>query len=131
MKLVLASVLSLSFLGAGSAAAETVASRHIYMIDGDTMDIAGQRYRLVGYDTPETYRAQCDFEKAWGDAATARARQLIHEAGAVEITVLPGRDRYGRGLATVSVQGRDLGSILIEENLARPYDGGQRQGWCG
>ena len=114
-----------------SAFAETIPSGAIYMIDGDTADINGKRYRLVGYDTPETYRAECDFERAWGNQATERARQLIGEAGAIELVVLPGEDRYGRGLARIMINGADLGRILISENLARPYDGGRRAGWCG
>jgi len=27
--------------------------------------------------------------------------------------------------------GRDLAATLINANLARAYDGGPRQGWCG
>ena len=110
--------------------AETIRSDAIYMIDGDTADIDGVRYRLVGYDTPETYQAQCDVEKAWGNQATARARELITGAGAVDVIVLPGKDRYGRGLARMFIGNQNLGDILIAENLARAYDGGQRAGWC-
>lgn len=112
------------------AAAETIPSHAIYMIDGDTAEIDGIRYRLVGYDTPETYQAQCEFERTWGNQATSRARQLVAAAGAINLSVLPGKDRYGRGLARISVSGTDLGDILIAENLARPYDGGRRAGWC-
>ena len=110
--------------------AETIRSDTIYMIDGDTAEIGGKRYRLVGYDTPETYQAKCDFERAWGNQAAARARQLMTEAEAVELIVLPGVDRYGRGLARMFIGNQDIGDILIAENLARPYDGGQRAGWC-
>lgn len=110
--------------------AETIRSDAIYMVDGDTAEIDGVRYRLIGYDTPETYQAQCDFEMAWGNQASARARELIASAGAVDLFVQPGKDRYGRGLARIFISGRDLGDILIAENLARAYDGGQRAGWC-
>ena len=120
------------FLSSASspAFAETIPSRSIYMIDGDTADIDGRRYRLVGYDTPETYRAECDFERAWGNQATERARQLIQWAGTVELIVLPGEDRYGRGLARIMINGHDLGQVLMSENLTRPYDGGRGAGWC-
>jgi endonuclease YncB( thermonuclease family) len=40
-------------------------------------------------------------------------------------------DRYGRTLASVTVNGRDVGEILIGEGLARPYQGGRRGSWCG
>ncbi|OBY26820.1 hypothetical protein A9D60_17370 [Leisingera sp. JC1] len=103
----------------------------MYLIDGDTADVGNDRFRLVGYDTPETYKPRCRYEKALGDEATRRARQLVREAGTVEFIVLPGRDKYGRGLARIFLHGHDLGSILISEGLARPYRGGRRQSWCG
>lgn len=39
---------------------EVVRSSDIYVIDGD---VDGQRYRLVGYDTPETYRSNPENSK--------------------------------------------------------------------
>jgi endonuclease YncB( thermonuclease family) len=39
-------------------------------------------------------------------------------------------DRYGRLLAYLSVNGRDLSRSLIENNLGRQYEGGKRKGWC-
>ena len=113
-----------------AVAAEQVAARHIYAVDGDTIDIGTQRFRLVGFDTPETYQARCSYEKALGDLATARLRQLVAEAGVVDVVVLPGLDRYGRGLARLYVGGTDVKDILIAEGLARPYNGGRRSGWC-
>lgn len=55
----------------GSASAEPFPSREIYMVDGDTAKVAGHNYRLVGYDTPETWRPKCEYERALGQAATA------------------------------------------------------------
>ena len=120
----------LFILSASFALAAPVSSGDIYMIDGDTADIGGQRFRLVGYDTPETYKPKCGYEKALGTEATKRARQLVDQAGRVEVVVLPGRDKYGRGLARFYVAGVDLGEILISEGLARSYNGGRRSSWC-
>ncbi|PAP96113.1 thermonuclease family protein [Mesorhizobium wenxiniae] len=39
------------------------------------------------------------------------------------------KDRYGRTLATIEVDGRDVGDILIGEGLARPWTG-KRRPWC-
>lgn len=114
----------------GPLSAEQIAARHVYAIDGDTIDIGGQRFRLVGFDTPETYRASCDYERALGDLATSRLREIILSAGVVDVVVLPGLDRYGRGLARLEIRSRDVGKILIAEGLARPYSGGRRAGWC-
>ena len=68
-------------------------------------------------------------KKPQGAAATRRARQRALEAGTVDFVILPGRDKYGRGLARVFLHGQDLGSILITEGLARPYAGGRRKSW--
>lgn len=125
----LAGLLTAVVLAVG-ASAEQIASRHIYAVDGDTIDIGNQRFRLVGFDTPETYRARCSYEKALGDMATARLREMIRNAGIVDVVVLPGRDRYGRGLARLFVAGSDVRDLLISEGLARPYNGGRRSSWC-
>lgn len=52
------------------------------------------------------------------------------------MTVRPGdpdsgrvKDRYGRTLATIEVNGRDVGKIMIAEGLARPWTG-KRRSWC-
>ena len=110
--------------------AETVAASQIYVIDGDTIDISGDRIRLVGFDTPETYRSQCTYEKKLGDLATARVRELLAGPALIELVLLPGRDRYDRLLGRLIVNGIDVGDTLIAEGLARAYDGGRRQGWC-
>jgi endonuclease YncB( thermonuclease family) len=112
------------------AAAELVAASLIYVIDGDTIDAKGDRFRLVGFDTPETYRPQCDYELALGRAATSRLRNLLEDAQRVDLVVLPGRDRYDRGLARLIVQQVDVADTLVSEGLARRYNGGKRSGWC-
>ena len=52
------------------------------------------------------------------------------------VTVHPGdldsgrlKDRYSRTLATIKVDGRDVGKIMIAEGLARPWTG-KRRPWC-
>ncbi|MEP3921139.1 MULTISPECIES: thermonuclease family protein [Paracoccaceae] len=113
-----------------TTATETVNPRSLSVVDGDTVRRAGETIRLVGYDTPETYRAECDSERARGDEATARLRELIGSENSVDLTILPGRDRHGRLLGRLSVGGDDVGDILISEGLARAYRGGQRDDWC-
>lgn len=127
----LSCIASLALLGCGDiAGADTIRPETVYVIDGDTIDVSGERYRLAGFDTPETYHAQCDYELALGREATSRLRELVASGQHLEVMVLPGRDRYGRGLARLFVGGLDVGPILISERLARQYDGGRREGWC-
>jgi endonuclease YncB( thermonuclease family) len=110
--------------------AELIAASSIYVVDGDTIDVQGDRFRLVGFDTPETYRPKCDFELALGRAATSRLWDLLGGVQRVDLIVLPGRDKYDRGLARLIVQQVDVADTLVSERLARPYDGGKRSGWC-
>lgn len=116
---------------AGQAQAENINPSEIYVVDGDTIRIAGDSWRLVGLDTAETYEPRCDYELALGQAATARLRGLVASGRGVEIIRLPGRDRFDRGLARLFIGGENIADILIREGLARPYDGGRRLGWCG
>lgn len=102
----------------------------ITVIDGDTIEWRGQRVRLLGYDTPEIGQAKCADERQLGEAAKWRLEFLIWGGGA-EVTLSGRRDRYGRELGRLIVRGRDVADILIREGLARAYDGGRRQSWCG
>lgn len=94
------------------------------------MRLAGETIRLVGFDTPETYRAQCNAERARGDAATERLRELLARASSARLAYLPRRDQYGRDLAQLMLDGQDVADVMVGEGLARRYSGGQRQSWC-
>ncbi|CTQ34444.1 thermonuclease family protein [Jannaschia rubra] len=126
----LALVVLASCLFAGSLGAEPVAPSMVRVVDGDTIDVRGERYRLVGFDTPETWKPRCDYERALGETAAARLTDLIDSGRVVDLIVLPGRDRYDRGLARLFIGGSDVKDVLIGEGLARAYDGGRRTGWC-
>ena len=111
-------------------AVDRVIPNHLTVVDGDTVNLAGQSIRLVGFDTPETYRAQCASERSLGDAASARLRDLLAGASSAELVYLPRRDQYGRDLARLMLDGRDVADIMVGEGLARRYTGGHRQSWC-
>lgn len=101
------------------------------MSDGDsgrcvTADSERHRVRLAGIDAgevaPFTRCRQrpnvwaCSAQaRSTAARATARARQLA--ANGARCTV-QSRDRYQRIVATCTVNGRDLGSILVREGLA-------------
>jgi endonuclease YncB( thermonuclease family) len=106
-----------------------VAQQRAEVIDGDTIRAGGRTVRLVGIDAPELHGA-CPAETALARRARDRLAQLL--AGRAWLTP-QGRDRYGRLLAVVRDEaGRDVAQILIDEGLARPYDGrGPRGSWCG
>lgn len=107
-----------------------IASDKITVIDGDTIRIGDNRYRLTGFDTPETYFAKCESERERGNNATRRLKRIIQSESDVVLIVDGQRDRYDRYLARLEVAGQDVGPILIAAGLARPYHGGKRGMWC-
>ena len=124
-------VVAVATILATAAGAERFDPAAIRVIDGDTIELRGQSVRLVGFDTPETWKPGCEYERALGELAANRLAELIGSGAAIEVMLRPVRDRYNRGLGRLLVGNRDVGEILTAEGLARPYEGGRRSGWCG
>jgi len=99
------------------------------VIDGDTFRLDGQSIRIADIDTPETRDYGCAAEKALGDRATKRMRQLLN-AGPFELEPYDhDEDQYGRKLRIATRDGQSLGQVLVAEGLARTWDGA-RHPWC-
>jgi endonuclease YncB( thermonuclease family) len=99
------------------------------VVDGDTIWLGGEKIRVADIDAPETHPARCAEEQALGDRATQRLRQLLNNGAVSLATIDRDRDRYGRKLRIVLVDGRSVGDRLVDEGLARWYAGGRRP-WC-
>jgi micrococcal nuclease len=106
----------------------TVRGQRLYVIDGDTFDLNGERIRVAGIDAPETHPARCPREAALGTAATQKLAELLR-GRPLWISGLK-TDHWGRAVAVVRVNGQDVADAMIGSGLARNYDGKQRQGWC-
>lgn len=100
-------------------------------IDGDTFVCFGERIRLENIDAPELH-ARCSREMDAAQAAKLFAQTALDGATLIEVLVHQRRprDRYGRTLAHVRVDGADLGQLLIDAGLARSYHGERRTSWC-
>ena len=104
------------------------------VVDGDTIRASGQDWRLLGFNTPEL-RGACKDESELGAKARDRLVHLLNRATsirrAVPIDKEP-KDRYGRELVRLYIDGVDLAVILIREGLAVDYEGGKRDSaiWC-
>jgi len=86
-------------------------SQPIHTIDGDTIRMGRERIRLRGIDTPE-------LNEPGGDAARQRLEQLLKEG---PIRIVPhGQDVYGRTVADVFVDGRNVAEVLKQEGYAKP-----------
>lgn len=104
----------------------------IRVVDGDTVDRWFLRFRLAGFDAPEIRKAKCPEERAAGRAAAQRLRELLSAASSVRLAPTQWRlDTWGRVVARLEVDGRDVATLMIAEGHARPYDGrSKRAGWC-
>lgn len=99
------------------------------VVDGDTFWFRRQKIRIADIDTPELSEPRCEAERVKAEAAKQRLLTLLNE-GRFSI-FMGGRDTdsYGRKLRTVIRQGRSIGATLVEEGLARTWEG-RRQPWC-
>lgn len=92
------------------------------VIDGDTIEIHGQKFRLFGIDAPETKQLCNDASgKSYrcGQVAANALSKLI--SGQSIVCTKKGRDRYNRIVATCFVNGLDLGAHLVTKGLAVAY----------
>src|SRR5689334_8193814 len=94
------------------------------VIDGDTLRQGGERYRVENIDAPERgRRAQCPEERALAEASRAYLGAWVLDARRIEAQPTGRRDRYGRVVARIRIDGVDLGERLIARGLAQPWRG--------
>ena len=99
------------------------AARPARVVDGDSLEIGGQRIRLFGIDAPEG-RQHCrntqGQDYACGREGAARALDALIGGRSVTCTRLD-HDRYEREVAACTVEGRDLGEAMVRSGHARDY----------
>ncbi len=131
-------ILSLIISPTVSYAQDIIVSRVVSVYDADTFrvdiegwpDIVGKNMpiRVKGVDAPEI-RGKCASEKRDAKVARDFTRSLLESGARVELKNLK-RGKYFRFLADVYIDDVLLSDRLILGGLARPYDGGRRDGWC-
>jgi len=91
------------------------------VIDGDTVEIAGQRIRFNGIDAPES-RQHCDDAKGFDYPCGRRAAQALDKFLAASRPLhcsFVDRDRYGRLVGNCDrADGRSVQKWLVEQGLA-------------
>ena len=113
----------------------------IKVIDGDTVDVdidlgfgvvlTDERVRIMGIDTPES-RTRDKVEKVFGLASKKRLKELLGKTAILKTQINKnGEDmkgKFGRILGDfVSVDGRMVTDILVEEGHAVAYFGGSKE----
>ena len=96
---------------------ESAAWSLVKVVDGDTIDVQDntnlvQRVRLVGIDTAE--RGECGFS----ESSTALAQLVGSSTFDLVLADTDDKDRYGRLLRYVDVEGLDLGLELIKDGYS-------------
>ena len=92
------------------------------VVDGDTLAIAGDKYRLSGIDAPESKQTCGDTRAPWacGTAAAEALRGKV-KGGQVQCR-REDRDRYGRFVATCYLaDGTDLNAWMVAQGWAMAY----------
>lgn len=110
-----------------------------YHFDGDTFSAGVMldtdveitvRVRLINIDTPEI-NGKCTAEKVMAQSARDLLATIIPRGTVVDLQNIKDDKYLGRINANVILpDGRDVGQIIIDSGLARPYSGGKRQPWC-
>ena len=110
---------SLSRTGAPASETDPPVAAQIRVIDADTVELDGTRWRLAGIDAPEA-RQTC---RAWGrtwECGAAASEALMSRASGMGCSG-SGADRYGRVIGVCSAGGEDLNAWLVDERWALAY----------
>jgi len=90
--------------------------------------------RVEGIDAPEI-RGKCQKEKDLAYEARDMVRGLFENAQTITLTIDDNpkevRGKYFRIVGRLKADGVDISDLLIQKNLAVPYDGGTKvKDWC-
>ena len=104
----------------GAANAEELRGK-ASVIDGDTIEIRGERIRLHAIDSPEGRQRCTKGGKEWR-CGTEAARALDAFIDGTTVSCEPrDRDRYGRIVAVCRVRKTDLGEWMVRQGWALAY----------
>jgi len=130
----IALLLGISVFAAGPTSYEL---KNVRVIDGDTIEadvvlglgvvLVNQSIRLNNIDAPEIHSTN-PVEKAAGLAVKQYVNKRLTSAKSVEI-IAPSRDKYGRILGIITVDGASLGSELLNKEYVRVYHGEAKTPW--
>ncbi|MCL1039469.1 thermonuclease family protein [Shewanella submarina] len=113
-------------------------SQVVSIYDGDSITVnvdewppfLGEKItvRVKGIDTPEL-RGKCDMEIQQARMAKQFTVSKVRNANIITLSGIE-RGKYFRVIADVSLDGVDLGDLLLNAGLAIPYNGEKKPDWC-
>ena len=118
---VVSSIAVLAACGGGGgneppAVTETPPAGEVRVIDADTVDVDGVRYRLFGIDAPEAEQTCRAWGRTW-DCGAAATEALMSRAAGMSCEGSE-TDRYGRAIGVCSSGGEDLNAWLVANGWA-------------
>lgn len=105
---------------------EALNPRSLCVIDGDTLWVLGpdrtvaEKIRLQNVNAPELRRPRSRRERDRAVAAATFLQEKVEQATSATIR-RRGRDRYGRTLARIAIDGQDLGRMLVRAGHAQRW----------
>jgi endonuclease YncB( thermonuclease family) len=123
------------FLGEGTGGKRERPDRDIAgaarIVDGDTIELRGEKLRLLGIDAPEMAQT-CEAKGKEVRCGKLAAEHLDELIGSRTLNcAIEGKDRYGRGLARCRADGRDIAEDMTRDGWAlsdRRYSDGRYHG---
>ncbi len=113
--------------------AEPISVEEIVVKDGDTIHARGAEFRIIGYDTPETWtrrRTVGPDERALALRAKERFEELL-KSGTLDLTEVQcscsakqwreNACNHHRKCGVLALNGTNIGNALIAEELAVPF----------
>jgi endonuclease YncB( thermonuclease family) len=92
------------------------------VIDADTLEIRGERIRLVGIDAPESGQKCRDVAAKFVRCGSVAANALDKWINRASVSCdIEGKDRYGRLLGTCKVRGQSMQEWLVINGYAVAY----------
>jgi endonuclease YncB( thermonuclease family) len=113
-------LIALSFAGA-LVLAPVAHAATARIIDGDTLELNHQRYRLFGIDAPER-KQQCRRDGELWACGEAAKRALERRVAGMDVTCRErDRDKYRRVVAVCYAGGQDLSRAMVRAGWAVAY----------
>jgi len=106
----------------------------LYCYDGDTCYVTinskNEKIRLLELDTPEISKPKCDAELELGLEARDYINNLITNATTIEFKTDYTKDYFGRILSFLIIDGEDVSTKIVSNNLGVVYDKNSKKDWC-